>query len=190
MYKKVLVVVALISCGSIQARESKRRPIKEVSVISEEKTAHYNVNMSGVPFGKEFEASGSCYLHDFKTKKMTIVGDAAIEDSIVTYESYISGELAAHKTTFGGLVNVSGPVAASMSRFKDKLIADGSVLLINTTTQDVVVENHLGQDGQVYLQGKTTVYGSIVFKSGSGKVYANRSSKIQGTIVGGTLYRQ
>src|SRR5262249_19878497 len=87
MYKNVVIIASLL-CIPIQARdtENRRRPITEVSVISQEKVIHY-INITGVPYAKELRVNGSWYLKDFRTEKLMIQGNAALENAIITYES-------------------------------------------------------------------------------------------------------
>ncbi len=100
----------------------------------------------------------------------------------------ISGKAYIKNCTFTGQVLIQGFLEADSSTFQKPMeLQTHRLVLRNSTTQDIQMDDSgdYNRFGTVELYN-TVVNGNITFNSGSGIVNLNGSSKITGTISGGT----
>ncbi len=89
-----------------------------------------------------------------------------------------------------GNTDIIGALTVSNSKFDKQLLITSSRIKLSdgTTTKNIYVRKNNGSNATEYIYlNDSTVNGDITFESGNGIVIANSGSRINGSIIGGTL---
>lgn len=144
-------------------------------------------------------------------KRLLVNGQAILGDGVLVKEKLvINGSLISKQVEFESGLEVSGATSIEGSRIKDKAVFSGTLdaknacfgslveLLASKSEFDncqmdtlkIQALPFISSVQKIWLKNGTTITGDILFESGTGKVYVDASSAINGCLIGGTLIQQ
>ncbi len=149
------------------------------------------LNLNTVVVREELINTGKLNINDVRINgTLSVTGNLESSGSSIKDLNATGTIVLNNNDNISGDVDIVGKLTASNSRFEKQLLITSSIITLNngTTTKNIYIRRNNGKKVDEYLYlNNSTVNGNITFESGRGKVVANSGSRINGSIIGGTL---
>jgi cytoskeletal protein CcmA (bactofilin family) len=126
---------------------------------------------------------------------VSVAGDVKINGTLSGDRLKVSGVLAINGTCImsnmhiNGTTNINGFLNANNSNFSKIEMSTKKLVLVNSAADSILIRKPglTETQQQIIDLDNTTIKGDICFENGDGKIIVRNSSKIYGSITGGTL---
>lgn len=177
----------IILCSVFLASLNVNAFFNPLSWLCGDETINGAASIKDKRFTKLLTVNGAFDAEKIETEDLKINGAANISNSKIHGTLDVSGSLNIDSSSIEKQSTIHGSISGTSSTFKDKINAYGLVELDNSTSCDINIES--AKEGKVILKGKTTINGTIRFKSNKGKVYISAETTITGGVEGGEIIR-
>jgi len=159
-----------------------------------------SLSSGGYHAGNSFAGSTACVKANMTS--LSVNGPVTIQQSTIT-SAVINGPTDLNRSTVFQLT-ANGPLKLTEANINElvlqgsldakkstinKIKISGEITLTDSTVTSVTFKRKslASSPSKIYLKGKSQVNGDIVFENGQGLVYAEKTAKVTGKIIGGKL---